>query len=97
MNAMEERQQNQSPQALENSDEEEEVDIDLDDPEDVKVIEMEFKKMYDKDDEFRTNFGEEAFELGPLQKYQIIDAYNKNGMQAVLALLTTSANESGIL
>ena len=53
--------------------------------------------MYDKDDEFRTNFGEEAFELGPLQKYQIIDAYNKNGMQAVLALLTTSANESGIL
>ena len=78
-------------------DDEEEVDIDLEDPEDVKVIEMEFKKLYDKDDEFKTNFGEEAFELGPLQKYQIIDAYNKNGMQAVLALLTTSANESGIL
>lgn len=50
-------------------DDEEEVDIDLEDPEDVKVIEMEFKKLYEKDDEFKTNFGEEAFELGPLQKY----------------------------
>lgn len=78
-------------------DDEEEVDIDLEDPEDVKVIEMEFQKLYDKDEDFKTNFGEEAFELGPLQKYQIIDAYNKNGMQAVLALLTTSANESGII
>ena len=58
---------------------------------------MEFQKLYDKDEDFKTNFGEEAFELGPLQKYQIIDAYNKNGMQAVLALLTTSANESGII
>ena len=54
---------------MEDDDDEEEVDIDLEDPEDVKVIEMEFKKLYDKDDDFRTNFGEEAFELGPLQKY----------------------------
>lgn len=51
---------------MEDDDDEEEVDIDLEDPEDVKVIEMEFKKLYDKDDDFRTNFGEEAFELGPL-------------------------------
>jgi hypothetical protein len=33
----------------------------------------------------------------PLQKYQIIDAYNKNGMQAVLELLTTSADQSAIM
>jgi len=78
-------------------DEEEDVDIDLDNPEDVKIIEAEFKKLYEKDDDFKTNFGEEAFELGPLQKYQIIDAYNKNGMDAVLALLTTSADQSGIM
>ena len=55
--------------AQDDDDEEEEVDIDLEDPEDVKVIEMEFRKLYEKDDEFKTNFGEEAFELGPLQKY----------------------------
>ena len=78
-------------------DDEEEIDIDLEDPEDVKVIELEFQKLFDKDEEFRNNFGEEAFELMPLQKYQIIDAYNKNGMQAVLELLTTSADQSAIM
>ena len=78
-------------------DEEEDVDIDLDNPEDVKIIEREFRKLYENDEDFKTNFGEEAFELGPLQKYQIIDAYNKNGMEAVLALLTTSADQSGIM
>jgi hypothetical protein len=46
--------------------EEEDVDIDLEDPEDVKIIEQEFRKLYEKDDDFKTNFGEEAFELGPL-------------------------------
>ena len=78
-------------------DEEEDVDIDLDNPEDVKIIEREFRKLYENDEDFKTNFGEEAFELGPLQKYQIIDAYNKNGMEAVLALLTTSADQSVIM
>lgn len=77
--------------------EEENVDIDLEDPEDVKLIEQEFRKLYERDDDFKNNFGEEAFELDPLQKYQIIDAYNKNGMEAVLALLTASADQSGIL
>ena len=72
--------------------EEENVDIDLEDPEDVKLIEQEFKKLYERDDDFKNNFGEEAFELDPLQKYQIIDAYNKNGMEAVLALLAASAD-----
>jgi hypothetical protein len=43
------------------------------------------------------SFGEEALSLGPLQKYQIIDAYNKNGMEAVMALLTTSADQSAIM
>lgn len=33
----------------------------------------------------------------PLQKYQIIEAYNKNGMEAVLALLANSADQSAIL
>ena len=42
------------------------MDIDLDDPEDVKVIHNEFKKLYDNDDQFRQSFGEEALELGPL-------------------------------
>lgn len=35
--------QNQSPQ----QNEEEEVDIDLEDPNDIKIIESEFKKLYD--------------------------------------------------
>ena len=32
-----------------------------------------------------------------MQKYQIIDAYNKNGMEAVLALLSSSADQSALL
>ena len=67
--------------------EDEDIDIDLDNPEDVKIIEEEFRKLYEKDPDFKTNFGDEAFELGALQKYQIIDAYNKDGMDAVLQLL----------
>lgn len=81
--------------AVENGDqgeeEEEDVDIDLADPADVQLIENEFKKLYEKDEEFRNNFGEQAFELGPLQKYQVLDAYNKNGMQAVMALLLANS------
>ena len=62
------------------------------------MIEEEFKKLYDKDEEFRNNFGEQAFELGPLQKYQVLDAYNRNGMQAVMALLlANSADQSAIM
>lgn len=76
---------------------EEDVDIDLEDPNDVKIIEQEFRKLYEKDEDFKNNFGEDAFELGPLQKYQIIDAYNKNGTEGVLALLTTSHDQSGIM
>ena len=75
----------------------EDVDIDLEDPNDVKIIEQEFRKLYEKDEDFKNNFGEDAFELGPLQKYQIIDAYNKNGTEGVLALLTTSHDQSGIM
>ena len=41
------------------------MDIDLDDPDDVKIIEAEFQKLYNQDEAFSTNFGEEAFELGP--------------------------------
>ena len=73
------------------------MDIDLDDPEDVKIIEQEFQKLWDSDSQFQKNFGVEAFELEALQKYQFIDAYNKNGMQAVLSLLQTSADQSGII
>lgn len=80
-----------------NDDEEgEEMDIDLDNPEDVKVIHDEFKKLYDQDTNFQHSFGEEALDLGPLQKYQLIEAYNKNGMEAVMALLQNSADQSGI-
>jgi len=73
------------------------MDIDFEDPEDVKIIEEEFQKLYQNDDQFRTNFGEEAFELGPIQKYQIIDAYNKNGMEGVLNLLSSSADQSALI
>lgn len=73
------------------------MDIDFEDPEDVKIIEEEFQKLYQNDDQFRTNFGEEAFELGPVQKYQIIDAYNKNGMEGVLNLLSSSADQSALV
>ena len=47
----------------------EELDIDLENPEDVKVIHDEFRKLYDSDDNFRSSFGEEALQLMPLQKY----------------------------
>ena len=48
--------------------------------------------MVNSDDRFRDNFGDEIFQLGPIQKYQIIDAYKQNGMEAVLVLLTESAD-----
>ena len=75
----------------------EELDIDLENPDDVQVIHDEFRKLYDSDENFRQSFGEEALQLQPLQKYQIIEAYNKNGMEAVLALLANSADQSAIL
>ena len=78
-------------------DEEEELDIDLDNPEDIKIIEREFMKIYETDEQFSTSFGKEAFELAPIQKYQIIDAYNQNGMHAVLAMLKNSADQSTIM
>ena len=52
--------------------------------------------MVNSDDRFRENFGDEIFQLGPIQKYQIIDAYKQNGMEAVLVLLTESADQSGL-
>lgn len=70
------------------------MDIDLENPEDVKIIEIEFKKLYDNEEKFKNDFGEEMFELSPLQKYQIIDAYSKNGMDAVMALLNNSVDQS---
>ena len=42
------------------------MDIDLENPNDVKIIEDEFLKLYQQDDPFRNNFGEEAFELEPI-------------------------------
>jgi len=77
--------------------EEEGIEIDLENEEDVKIIEEEFNNIYNKDETFRNNFGEQALMLGPLQKYQIIDAYNQNGMEAVLSLLTNSADQSAIM
>ena len=68
------------------------MDIDLENPEDVKIIENEFKKLYENEEKFQNDFGEEMFELSPLQKYQIIDAYNKDGMGAVMALLNQSVD-----
>jgi hypothetical protein len=49
--------------------EEEEMDIDLENPEDVKIIETEFQKLYENEEKFKNDFGEEMFELSPLQKY----------------------------
>ncbi len=46
------------PEAAE--EEGEELDIDLENPEDVKVIHDEFRKLYDSDENFRQSFGEEA-------------------------------------
>ena len=70
------------------------MDIDLENPEDVKIIENEFQKLYENEEKFKQDFGEEMFELSPLQKYQIIDAYNKNGMVAVMQLLNQSVDQS---
>ena len=38
----------------------EELDIDLENPDDVQVIHDEFRKLYDSDENFRQSFGEEA-------------------------------------
>jgi hypothetical protein len=73
------------------------MEIDLENPEDVKIIEQEFLNLYQQDEQFRESFGDEALELEPIQKYHIIDTYNKQGFQAVLALLINSADQSGIL
>lgn len=73
------------------------MEIDLENPEDVKIIEQEFLNLYNSDEQFRQSFGEEALDLEPLQKYHIIDTYNKHGFEAVLALLINSADQSGIL
>lgn len=70
------------------------MDIDLENPEDVKIIENEFQKLYENEEKFKQDFGDEMFELSPLQKYQIIDAYNKNGMVAVMQLLNQSVDQS---
>ena len=59
-------EQQQPGMQQEMDDDGEELDIDLDNPEDVKVIHAEFKKLYDSDDQFKQSFGEEALELGPL-------------------------------
>lgn len=42
------------------------MDIDLENPEDVKIIEIEFQKLYDNEEKFKNDFGEEMFELSPL-------------------------------
>ena len=68
----------------------EEMDIDLDNPEDAKVVEDEFKKLY-ADPNFSRLIGEEALELDALQKYQILEAYNKNGIEGVMMLMQGSA------
>ena len=49
--------------------EEEEMDIDLENPEDVKIIENEFQKLHENEEKFKNDFGDEMFELSPLQKY----------------------------
>ena len=54
---------------MQDDNEEEEIDIDLENPEDVKIIENEFKKLYENEEKFQNDFGEEMFELSPLQKY----------------------------
>lgn len=54
---------------IEGEEDEEEMDIDLENPEDVKIIESEFQKLYENEEKFKNDFGEEMFELSPLQKY----------------------------
>jgi hypothetical protein len=78
-------------------DDDDDMEIDLENPDDVKIIEQEFLNLYNSDEQFRQSFGEEALDLEPLQKYHIIDTYNKHGFEAVLALLINSADQSGIL
>ena len=51
---------------VQDDNEEEEMDIDLENPEDVKIIENEFKKLYENEEKFQNDFGEEMFELSPL-------------------------------
>ena len=51
---------------IEGDEDEEEMDIDLENPEDVKIIESEFQKLYENEEKFKNDFGEEMFELSPL-------------------------------
>jgi hypothetical protein len=42
------------------------MEIDLENPDDVKIIENEFLNLYNSDEQFRQSFGEEALDLEPL-------------------------------
>jgi len=46
---------------MDDDEEDEEVEIDLENEEDIKIIEKEFLTMVNSDDRFRENFGEEIF------------------------------------
>ena len=61
--------------------------LDLENPEDIKLINNEFMEIYNADKEFRESFGESAHELPPYHKYQIIDVYNHRGMEGVYMLM----------
>ena len=54
------------PYQVQDEGDEEEMDIDLENPEDVKIIENEFQKLYENEEKFKNDFGEEMFELSPL-------------------------------
>jgi hypothetical protein len=71
-------------------DEEDNVEIDLENPEDVRLIEEEFNKLINKEQDLKNIFGDEVYDLDPIVKYQIMDLYNTNGMEAVIAHLTNA-------
>ena len=63
------------------------VEIDLNNPDDVKIIEDEFRTLYDECEDLRNLYGEALLELEIVEKYQVIDAYHRGGIGAIQELL----------
>jgi len=82
-----------SPGAL-GGDDDQEFEIDLDNKEHVDIINQEFQKLYENDARFKEDFGDDMLELEAYQKFQILDAYKNGGMEAVMALLKFSVDQS---
>jgi hypothetical protein len=66
-----------------NENDQNEVEIDLGDPEDIKLIVVEFQKLFDEVEDLKILYGEALLEIEVFQKYQVIDAYHRSGIAGI--------------